>query len=171
MRKELQNTFDGVFPEIAKAHKVLLRRMRRDANGDPILCECVDPVTREPDVDKFCPICWGEGYKWDEEYIDTYKVVIRSSVGNAYREEVIEPGLVNIEIVSFYVLYDIHPSPMDKIIDIQLNDDGSVAEPLKRTMLHRIVTAIEYRADNGKLEYWKLDCYQEQRKFLNGVSR
>jgi len=57
MRKELGKMLDGVFPEVAKARPFILRKMRRDADGKKIACTCVDPNTKEPDKDTFCPFC------------------------------------------------------------------------------------------------------------------
>lgn len=170
MRQELINTFAGKFPEEAKAQSGAIRRMRREDNGSLIECPCIDEVTKEPDVDKFCPICWGEGFIWDEMLLNIYKVIIRSSVGLATKEDVIEPGLVNIPMVSFFATYDLDVDKQDKIIELVLNKDGTPLIPYKRERLYRIGTAIDFRADNAKLEYWKLDCYEEQRKFLNGVT-
>jgi len=169
MREELLHTLEGFFPEIPKAQTGVLRKMRRDSNGDLTYCDCVDPNTHEPDKDTFCPYCWGESYYWDEEFIEFYKVVIRSDVGLSTKEEVLGPGLLNIELISFYLPYDILVTEEDKIIEIKLDVKGDVIRPYKRKKLYRIGTPIDFRSDNGKLEYWKLDCYAEHRKFLNGV--
>lgn len=169
MRKELSATFDGIFPEIAKAQKVVLRKM--DITKP---CECVDILTKEPDKDVFCPICLGEGFHWEETFLDTYKVIIRSSVGLSSKEELISPGLVNIALVSFYFRYGLTlnttqgRSIPDRIVELVLGVDGKPVRPYRREHVYRIGTAIDFRSDHGRLEYWKLDCYEEQVKFLNG---
>ena len=53
---------------------------------------------------------------------------------------------------------------------MKLQNSGALVVPYKRKHLYRIGTPIDYRSDNGKLEYWKLDCFEEDRKFLNGDS-
>ena len=60
MRKEFQNTLDGHYPEVSKAQRSLFRKMRRDTSGKLIKCACVDSVTDEPDMDTFCPTCYGD---------------------------------------------------------------------------------------------------------------
>ena len=174
MRQELTNTFTGKFPEIAKQQTHVLRKMRTDTNGELIFCDCVDILTGEPDKDVFCPVCFGEKYIWDELLVQGYKQIIRSSVGLATKETLIGPGLTNLAYVSFFFEYDLslnlfpkRTSP-DKIVEITTDSDGKPVRPFQRDTIYRIGTAIDFRADNGKLEYWKVDCYEEQVKFLNG---
>lgn len=61
LRQELINTIDGSYPEIAKGRDGLLRKMRRNSLNKLIPCDCVDPVTHEPDRDSFCPLCIKSG--------------------------------------------------------------------------------------------------------------
>ena len=170
MRKELNNTIDGHYPEVAKGQDVLFRKMRIDANGNLTKCPCVDFVTKEPDRDTFCPVCHGEGYLWDETYIKAYKIILRSDVGNVYRETLKPMGLNNIAMSVFFCKSVNDITEKDKLVELILDKEGEITTPITRKALYRVVAAIEYRADNGRLEYWKLDCYEEKRKFLNGVS-
>lgn len=169
MRQELINTLDGRFPEIAKKMTLVLRKMRRDGNGQGTPCPCIDPVTKEPDKDHHCPICWGEGWLWDESLIDGYKVVIKSEVGNALSQRLHGPGLITGTLVIFYTRYSEPITRDDRIIELILNEDGTPAKPYMRRQLYRIGNAIDLRGDHGRLEYWKLDCYADDRKFLNGT--
>ena len=169
LRKELANTLDGHYPEVAKAQEALLRKVRLDANNKSIKCECVDIVTKEPDKDFFCPICHGEGHLWDEVYIKVYKVLLKSDVGNVYREVMKAPGLQNSSMSVFFCKSSVDITSKDKIVELSLDKEGKLSMPFRRRVLHKIVAAVDYRADNGRLEYWKLDCYEEKRKFLNGV--
>jgi len=107
MRQEMTNTLQGQYPEIAKKQRHVLRKMRTDSAGALIPCACVDSLTKEPDKDTFCPICFGEGYVWDELGVDGYKQVIRSSVGLASKEQLTGPGNINLAYVSFYFEYDL----------------------------------------------------------------
>lgn len=167
MREELNNMFDGVYPEIAKKQPTLLRKMRRE-NGELVPCACVDKLTHEPDKDHYCPLCHGDGFYWDEEWIDCYKVQIKSEVGNAVKERLLGPGLQNVPLVVFYTRSSVDVTEDDKIVEVVLDAEGNPARPYRRKKLYRIGSAIDLRSDNAKLEYWKLDCYEEQRKHLNG---
>ena len=174
LRQEMTNTLHGSFPEIAKGRLFLFRKMRKDANGNFIPCACVDPLTHEPDVDTHCSFCFGERYVWDEILVTGYKQVIRSSVGLATKETLHGPGNSNIEYVSFFFEYDldldVRPKTVtpDRIIEIMTDDAGNPIRPYQRKKIYRIGTPIDFRSDNGKLEYWKLDCYEHQVKYLNG---
>lgn len=170
MREELQRTFDGDFPEISKRQWGVLRSMRRDTNDKLIKCPCVDSITKEPDLDTYCPICGGEGNLWDENFMPLYKEIIRSDVGLAAKEDLIKPGLVNIQIITFYTTWEQDITKEDKVIELKLRPDGKAVIPYRRKRIYRIGTPIDLRSDNGKLEYWKLDCYEEDRKFLNGAN-
>jgi len=165
MRQELIHMLDGDVIEISKKHPVLLRRMRTPYQDH--ICSCVDKITKEPDKDHFCPYCLGEGKLWDEEYIDVYSVREKSDVGNALRDRLTGPGNVNVPIISFYLKYDVGIKKADKIVTLQLDESGEVVQPPRRTSVLRIGSILEYRSDNGKLEYFKIPCYDENRKFLN----
>lgn len=167
MRQELINTFDGQFPEIAKAQTGLLRRMRRDADNNKLMCPCVDPVTKEPDKDRFCPICYGEAYYWDEEEIQLYRVLEGGDSTNTIRDNLTSPGLINIPLVVFYIRYDSNITRDDKIVELELELSGKVKIPKRRRFLYRVESAWDYRSDNGKLEYWKVFAHKEDVKHLN----
>lgn len=170
MREEMINTLDGVYPEVSKKQTGLLRRARLDSNNNLIDCPCVDNLTGEQDKDRFCPICYSSLYYWDEEEITFYKVLVERDAANATRDQLSSPGLINVPIVVFYVRYNANITRKDKIITVELNTDGSVVSPWKRTALYRIETAWDYRSDNAKLEYWKLFTHQEDVKHLNQPS-
>ena len=164
---------NGVFPEIAKKQRFVFRKMRLE-DGNLVRCPCVDPLTEEPDKDTFCPVCLGEAYLWDESSVDGYKVVIRHPVGLSSKETLIQPGNVNLAYVSFYFQYNLsinlfpkQVSP-DKVVELVTNTNGTPTRPYQRERIYRIGTAIDFRSDDGRVEYWKLDCYEEQVKFLNG---
>lgn len=164
MRQEMINTLDGKYPEVSKKQPAVLRKLRKPLQR----CACVDPNTHEPDKDTFCPFCMGEGYYWDEIAIDVYRVIIKSDVGNALKEHLLAPGLLNEPVVIFYTRSSVDIADDDKIVELVLDPEGQAVQPLQRKKLHRIGTLIDLRSDHGKLEYWKLDCYSEYRKFLNG---
>jgi len=168
MRQELINFLDGKWPEIAKGQPAVLRKMRRN-NGILLGCPCVDLVTHEPDRDTFCPFCHGEGFFWDETFISVYRVVLGSDIGQAIREQIIPPGLMNVPLMVFYLRSSVSITPDDKIVELVRDEEGQPVRPYQREALYRISSALDLRSDKGRLEYWKLDCYKEEKKFLNGV--
>lgn len=170
MRQELIDTFDGKTPEVAKAQTALLRRMRLDANERKIPCACVDNITKEPDKDRFCPVCYGEGFLWDEEELQIYRTLANSTTDSTMQNKLRELGLINIPLVVFYIRYDSQITRHDKIVRIELGLDGSPVTPRSRVGIYRVNTAWDYRADNGKLEYWKVFTHQEDVKYLNPPS-
>jgi len=168
LRDEMTNFLQGSYPEISKKIPAVLRRMRRTDSGGLTACACVDDVTGEPDKDHFCGFCFGDGYYWDEIFLDVYKVIIKSDVGNALKEQLASPSLWNIPVVLFYADYSEVITEADKIVELNLNTAGEKVKPLRRTAVYRINTLFDFRADNGRLEYYKIATYKEDVKFLNG---
>lgn len=168
MRQEMENLLDGAFPEISKKQRGLLRKMRRDSNGDFVSCVCVDDVTGEPDKDTFCPYCLGEGKYWSEVWVDFYRIVLSSDVGNALKERLLPTGIQNIPTTVFFARHSAEITKDDRIIEMKLNNNGTIYKPYTRKILYRIGTLFDMRSDNGKLEFWKIAAHEENRKFLNG---
>lgn len=169
IREELNRFLDGTWQEISKKQIALLRKMRRDDNENLIPCPCVDELTGEPDKDTFCAICHGEGKIWDEILVDVYSVELGSDIGKAIREDLIGPGLMNIPLMVFYMRSNVLVTKEDKMVELVRGQSGAPIRPYKRAQLYRINAEIDLRSDNGRIEYWKLDCYAEKRKFLNGL--
>lgn len=168
LRQELGNMFDGVFPEIAKSRSFVLRKMRRTSSGDLIVCDCVSPLTHEPDKDTLCTVCGGEGFLWNEFFIDAYKVEIKSDVGNALRERQISQGVINPPVANIYLKSSVQITKEDKIVEMETDSEGNLTRPYTRKYLYRIGSLVDLRSDNGRLEFYKVNCYVEERKFLNG---
>ena len=171
MREELINTLDGSSQEVAKGQPGILRIMNRDSNNNLVPCGCVDEITNEPDKDRFCPICFGMGYLWAEEHVVFYRILQDSNTDNSLKEKLREQGLINVPIIVFYIRYSALITKEDRVVRLELDDDGSASSPLKRLGIYRINGLWDYRADNGKLEYWKVFTHHEDVKYLNAPSR
>lgn len=167
MRNELIYTLDGRFPEEAKGQNGLLRIMKRDTNGKLIPCACVDLITREQDKDRWCPWCMGSGFYWDESSAIFYRVPLDTEKSRALQDRLSEAGLINVPLVIFYIRYSSGLTTDDRIILVNLDNDGSISSPLQRRAIYRIGDLWDYRADNGKLEYWKAVCFEEKVKYIN----
>lgn len=167
LRNELLSMFYGTAQEIAKSHKALLRRIRLDDKGERIKCPCVDSVTNEPDTDYYCPVCLGERYLWDEYLLNCY-LVADTSIQSVKSKAV---GLVTTHDGYIYLQYDIVVKIWDKIADLNLDLEGVPVQPIKRIRVWQITNVLDYRADNGKMEFIKLTVREEDVRYLNAPDR
>lgn len=161
LRTEFIKTALGGIQEVAKFKPVLVRITRRDIKGKPVPCECASGITREPDKAQLCRICLGEGVKWDESSQLAYRVLSNP-------KEVQKPGgLINIPLVVFYLRYNTPLTILDKIVELVLDLEGQIVEPIKRENVFKIQHVEPYRLDNGKVEFMKAWGFREDVKFLN----
>lgn len=168
MRDEIIRTLDGYYPEVAKAHPVLLRVARRDENYNTIPCSCVDPTTKECDKDRWCPICFSMGVLSDESWARAYRQYqAPNDSTNAFLNKLSPTGLFNIPAIIFYLRYSDTVETDDRIIEVKLDEEGSVLTPVTRKKIYRINLAEEYRADNGRVEYYRVLVHEESVKYLN----
>ncbi len=170
MRQEMIRTLQGYYPEVSKGRYFILRRMDRDANGETTPCGCIDEITKEPDKDSFCAFCFGTGMLFAEEYILAYKTLLDTTFSSRRRHDMMEAGNLDVPFVAFYTAYDGYITREDKIVEVALNDDGSVITPLKYIAVYEVDKAWDYRADNGKLEYYKVFTHKEEVKFITTPS-
>jgi len=167
MRQELWNMFHGKYPELPKAQTGLIRRMTRDTDGNLTPCSCVDEMTHEPDRDRFCPICFGEGFLWEESYIQFYRTIIGSSPRNTHRDQLVAPGLINIPLVVFYIKYNNTIRETDKVVLLNVDVEGNIVQPAKRAAIYGFDAVWDYRSDRGRLEYYKGFGHLDYVKWLN----
>jgi len=142
--------------------KGLIRRVKRDSNGELILCPCVDLKTHEPDVDSPCPVCLGQKFIWEEKPILYSKSeTVGDESGFVTKERRAKPGILNVRTTIFYLEWFVNPSIKDQIIQLNLDLDGNVPAVPQRFRVYKIATAEDFRSDNGRVEYWRCACYQE----------
>lgn len=161
LRVELDNMFDGTALEIPKARPVLLRRMRKDSEGVLVEAPSVDPLTKEPDLDVYDPYSLGENYLWDEELVDCRKMFHGSDTSFSNKFIYTGGGQINVQNVVFFLRYDVEPELQDRIIEVALDLEGDVEEPVRRVKAYRPQTIIDYRSDRGRLEYWAVYCSEK----------
>ena len=171
LRQELEDMLDGIYPEIAKAQNYLLRKFRRNNLLERIACECMDTLTQEPDKDTYCPGCQGEGYLWDESFIQIYRKSLIGTRRGPMLDKMIDGGIMNVGLYSFWFKSSIDVTKQDKIVKMAINAEGKFVQPLRREELYRIGTLLDLRSDNGRLEFWQAFAYAEKRTFLNGPTR
>lgn len=155
LRKEMKELLYGSPGEIAKGKVGLLRRMRKDSNGDLMRCPCRNKITDEPDRDFFCRYCHGHGYFWDE-----YKIVYYKN-DDSFRKR--EGKVQEYEGDMFFFEYFKELSPYDFIIEIALDNDGIPIQPVQRLKVYDIISADQFRADYGRVEFWQVRAKFERK--------
>lgn len=166
LRTEFNFTAEGECPEISKFQPGLLRRFRRDSNGNKILCSCVSPVTGEPDRERRCPYCLGERYQWDEEDITFYHTEVNTASQTSDRESLRAPGVMNTPLRGFWIQSKYTLTEEDKLVLLILDKEGNIALPMRRKELYNLATVNELRLDNGRLEFWQANGYRDNNKHL-----
>lgn len=148
LREEMKRLLYGAEDEIAKGKIGLLRRMRRDDNGELVRCSCRDKVTDEPDRDHYCRYCSGHGYFWDE-----YKMVYYRN-DDAFMKS--EGKVKDFEGVFFYIEWFADIDPTDVLVEIKLDKDGYPVQPLQRLKVYDILSSDAFCADYGRTEFWQI---------------
>jgi len=165
LRQELKDILYGSASLLPHGQLGLLRRMRKDDAGKLIPCPCVDPLTGEGDRDYLCPVCLGESYLWDEEYITFYKTEVAGrEVAFAGKEIKHQGGILNVKTILFYMEWFVNPTEHDRIIELELGLDGAPLNPIKRKQVNVITTAQDYRSDFGRVEYFRCATYEDEVK-------
>lgn len=170
LRKELHSMFFGNAQEIPKAYKALYRRMRRNDEEKLIQCECVSELTKEPDIDIRCPYCYGEGYRWDEEWIQLRSIDIGSSTSALiFNSRPMPPGELNISLRVFYIEYSVQPTYYDRIVELKSDVEGNPIKPYQRFKIYKPQTVQSLRSDNGRIEFYAIWCSQKDAIFIDEV--
>lgn len=148
LRTELNRTLNGASDEIKKGRIGLLRRMRRNSDGDPIRCSCRDAQTDEPSFDGHCRYCKGMGFLWDERKIVYYK-----------NEDSFQEGKGFL----FYLQYDKDIDKYDYLIELVVDKEGIPVVPAQRRKLFKLSDIREYKSDRGRLEYFRARGLEERK--------
>jgi len=148
LRNEMNELLYGSAGEIPKGKTGILRKMRKDDDGNLIRCPCRNEITDEPDRDYFCRFCHGHGYFWDEAKIVYYKN------DDSFRKR--EDKVQEYESDLFYFEYSEDISPSDFVIEIELDNSGQPVQPIQRMKVYDIISADTFRSDNGRVEFWQI---------------
>lgn len=160
LRKEFDTLIFGDANNIPHGKKILIRSMRRDADGYATKCVCLEASnTTEPDPD--CSYCLGEGYLWDEYWEYAYTVHVNADSGLARKYIHVAPGLQRADYLVFYIRYDSSIKYEDKIIEIKLDLEGAPVIPYIRKNIYKPSTIIELRSDYGRVEFLAVFCKEE----------
>lgn len=161
MRAELGKIFDGDGHEPPRGYYAILRRMKRDSNGHLIICpQCRKVGTQDHTRWLVCDCCLGSGHLWVEEWCQIYKWPGTAAARSRSQFKQYEPfGIIDTDLSVIYVRHHVKPTTDDKIIEVKLNDDGSIAyteNQYIRTELFDINDVDHWRLDRGKLEYFRI---------------
>ena len=155
LRTEMNRTLYGSTDEVAKGRKGLLRRLRRDSDGNPIRCACRDNVTDEPDKDYYCRYCLGVGFYWDEIGIVYYRN------DDSFRKR--EGKNQEFEGDDFFFEYNVVIAVDDYIVTVNLDNDGNVLVPVTRSKIFKILSSDPFRSDSGRIEFIKVRAKEERK--------
>lgn len=155
LREELRRLLYGADDEEAKGRVGLLRKVRLDNSGEPQRCPCRDSLTDEPDKDYYCRFCLGVGYFWDEVKIVYYRN------DDSFRK--LEGKNQEYEADNFYVAYSTVITPRDYIVVVSLDVEGQPIVPVVRENVFKILSADPFRADNGRIEFWRIRAVESRK--------
>jgi len=159
MRDEFQTLMRGSSTEQRVGRHGLLRRLLRDSNTRPVLCECRELGSKSHSRMHICPRCLNMGYKWIEEWVMFHKLSgLHGSRRMHSMEQTKEPGDIYEPKDVFYIEHWTQPTIMDAIIEVNLDQEGNVITPVTRSKFHDIRAIEEFRMDHGRSEFWQCSC-------------
>jgi len=139
-----------------KGQPLILRKIRRDEDGERIKCSCNDAVTHEGDGDAHCTYCDGVGYIWDELWFLGYVTHSASFVGTSMTlREMMMPGFVQTDEPFLYTFYYVTVQKGDWVIQPALDSEGKVLQPIQAKHRNIVISQFPMRMDGARIEYWK----------------
>jgi hypothetical protein len=160
LREEMDNILYGEDGGPKHGSLVLIRNMRRNADGYPTLCKCMEgQITREADPD--CSYCFAEGYLWDESWAWGFWMYAGADSGFVKRFQRMPPGEIRVDYKIFFFRYDTPIAYGDKIVEVALDEEGNVRLPYVREAIYKPQTLAKRRADNGRVEYIEAYCRED----------
>ena len=129
----------------------VLRKLKRDGNGEPILSENVDFVTDEPDLLNKPKGVTPEGYVYEDKIIR-----VGWSLGRLLNQDVrfFEAGMQEMKKIRGYFAYEDRPDELDQLFMLKVDDMGNPLNPLSFTERYIVATVFPQMADMGRVEFW-----------------
>jgi hypothetical protein len=160
LRAEFDTLIYGDGSSIPHGHLIVIRNMRRDADGRPTKCSCFEAAnTTEADPD--CSYCLGEGYLWDEQWAIAYSMVLDSGSQAAKKYVHMVPGMEHTDYTVFFIRYDNSIRYEDKIVEMRLDTEGQPVLPYVRDTIYKPHTIKRMRSDYGRVEFIAVFCREE----------
>ena len=159
LRDEFDKIVFGEDGEMRHGQLIVVRHMRRDANGKRIECSCKQEFGTESPSD--CPYCQGEGYLWDESWYMGRVQFLGSDGGLGSRYRFAPPGEVRADTKLFFLRYDVPIKYGDKIVEMLLDEEGDPVVPYIRESIYKPQTINRLRSDNGRTEFIVAYCLEK----------
>ena len=157
LRDWMDQILFGTINGIKHGHPIILRKFRR-ANNKRVSCTCLDEAGSPSPT---CPYCDGEGFLWDESWVWSYTHLASSEGGKPNITQRQPYGTIRIDTRVFYFRYDTAIHPLDKLVMVQMDSDGTPVAPYVRTSIYKIGTIEEHRSDNGRIEFISVYCAED----------
>lgn len=159
LRAEFDRLVYGDDQNIRHGHLIVIRHLRRDAEGDPVPCVCIDEFSRDPDFD--CSYCDAERYLWNEQWHLVYSNYLGTEGGLSARGRWLPPGEIRVDYKIFYLRFDTDIQYRDKLVVMKLDSEGNPVVPYVREAIHKPQTIIQNRSDNGRIEFITVYCRED----------
>jgi len=134
----------------------------------PIPCDCLDPVTREPDKDTPCSVCQGLGYLYDEKILYGWGFLPNSS---SARDDASPIGAMGSIRKEFYFRAKELLGRVDALYEIGLTEAGKIINPIRKIIEYKINFVNYVRLDNSRIEFVKVLCNSTDGSITNTVRR
>lgn len=109
----------------------------------------------------------GSKYEYKDELCLTYKWNLW--IGDPFSETETAAGVMNIPFVTFFFEYTIKPKEIDEIYEFEWEDNTVKPElsqiPKPYTTRYNIKNVLNYRLDNGRIEFYACRCIKENIKY------
>ena len=157
LREEIKMILHGS-PECLPHGRVwVLRRLERDADGNPLHCICYDKETGDGNAN--CTYCKGEYFKFSEELIVGYLAQSTATVGELgilSELNVFKSGIFDYQKPNFYCEHFVKPIEGDKIYQVAIDErNGEIQVPVVRQKKFKVVAVYDHMADFGRVEFYK----------------
>lgn len=153
VREEVNSMLNGSATEPARGHWTLILR--------PILnrpCCFNEASGKWDEANSQCKSCEGIGYVLDHVYAKAYKSYM-SGTEKAAATQIYHPHSLSY-FVPHNTFSSIKQAELSKLIEVDLDENGSIIEPIVRNVTYNIETPVPYR-ENGKIQYWRVNVTRE----------
>ena len=171
LRQEFKKLIDGNGCEPQRGHWILLRRMEtrqrcscwnRQGEGDT---KYKYDKRKYDEPNKDCSICGGEGWLYNEELHNVRSRISTPPPGQGGIEQQTDFAIMNVPYIIYYFKYYVNPTELDRIIEIDNDENGRPIKPYVKTKAYNITLAEPLRDLSGRIEYWRCSAKKEELRY------